>query len=188
MTSFLRKFDLKSGKSGLRLQKPRYNVLQTTFESITSGVVNGHLTNLFFFFHHVGRWRQTDWAWITSKSLRRRNRFVFCLYGLNYCIILRVLIISLDSLVCWYAEAYDKMQKELMTATNSLTKILTSTDIKATVCVTLKHYADVSWYHFEPLFLILITVVGYGGEKRDQQVFVDTSWWKHSKCIQRKPG
>ncbi|WZZ13308.1 hypothetical protein YC2023_106397 [Brassica napus] len=30
-------------------------------------------------------------------------------------------------------EAYDKMQKELMTATNSLTKILTSTDIKATL-------------------------------------------------------
>ncbi|XP_010418276.1 PREDICTED: uncharacterized protein LOC104703887 [Camelina sativa] len=30
-------------------------------------------------------------------------------------------------------EAYDKMQKELMTATNSLTKILTSTDIKTTL-------------------------------------------------------
>ncbi|XP_023643732.1 uncharacterized protein LOC17896576 [Capsella rubella] len=30
-------------------------------------------------------------------------------------------------------EAYDKMQNELMTATNSLTKILTSTDIKTTL-------------------------------------------------------
>ncbi|KAL1187691.1 hypothetical protein V5N11_010947 [Cardamine amara subsp. amara] len=30
-------------------------------------------------------------------------------------------------------EAYDKMQNELMTASNSLTKILTSTDIKATL-------------------------------------------------------
>lgn len=79
-----------------------------------------------------------------QKALEEGIGLCSVFFVFKYCISLRVLITSLDSLLCLYAEAYDKMQKELMTATNSLTKILTSTDIKATVCVTLKHYDDVS--------------------------------------------
>lgn len=36
---------------------------------------------------------------------------------------------------CHVTEAYDKMQAELVKAREGLTKILTSKDVKATVCV-----------------------------------------------------
>ena len=38
---------------------------------------------------------------------------------------------------CYVTEAYDKMQRELVKAREGLTKILTSKDVKATVCVFL---------------------------------------------------
>lgn len=43
-------------------------------------------------------------------------------------------------------EAYDKMQRDLVTAKESLTKILTSKDVKETVCPVLDHLTSLQVY------------------------------------------
>jgi hypothetical protein len=85
----------------------------------------------------VGDGRQIDWVGSTTESSEGRNRFVVSANLLR-----RINFFQLTG--NWWncvprpvIEAYDKMQGELVKAKKSLTKILTSKDVKATVCTTL---------------------------------------------------
>lgn len=70
-------------------------------------------------------------------------------------------------------EAYDNMQADLITARKSLTKILTSKDVKATVCLTVFAYLvskiDTVWLGAYQLNWILCrhAVTGIGWTEQD---------------------
>lgn len=133
--NFSRICNLNWGSFGLLFQKQR-SVLQITWElhSICITKPSKCFQNWCLF----RIWR-TDWlSWKHYRRLYWKAQvsglIKLLLWRNKICFLLEKWSVLVH---CPTTEAYDKMQGELVKARNNLTRILTSKDVKATVCITI---------------------------------------------------